>query len=167
MYNIGIDFGGSHVAIGVVTNKGKIIEQIEKNFTIQEKQDVINVGIKFIVKTIKKLKEKYEFNKIGIGIAGSISNGIVLRAVNFGIENYNIKQVLEKKLNLEVRVKNDAKCACIAEYKYGDIKNHKNVLFLTLGTGIGGSYIYHGKLMEGFSAEGFEFGHTIIHKRWN
>lgn len=136
MYNIGIDFGGSHIAIGVVTNRGKIVEQFEKNFTVQEKQDLINIGIKFIVKTVKKLKEKYEFSKVGIGIAGSISNGTILRAVNFGIENYNIKQILEKKLNIEVEVKNDATCACIAEYKFGNIKKYKDVLFLTLGTGI-------------------------------
>ena len=165
--NIGIDLGGSHVAIGIVTNEGKIIEQFEKNFTVEEKKNLINVAIDFIVDTVNSLKEKYKFYKIGLGMAGSISNGIILKSVNLGVENFNIKQILENKLNLEVRVKNDAKCACIAEYKFGGIKQYKNVLFLTLGTGIGGSYIYNGELMEGNMADGFEFGHMIIHKRCN
>lgn len=165
--NIGIDLGGSHVAIGVVTDKGEIIEQFEKNFTIEEKKNLINVAIDFIVDTVNSLKEKYKFNRIGLGMAGSISNGIILKSVNLGVENLNIKQILEEKLNIEVRVKNDAKCACMAEYKFGGIQNYKNVLFLTLGTGIGGSYIYHGNLLEGETADGFEFGHMIIHKRWN
>ena len=165
--NIGIDLGGSHVAIGVVTDKGEIIDQFEKDFTLEEKKDLINVAIGFIVETVNILREKYIFYKIGLGVAGSISNGIILKSVNLRIENLNIKQILEEKLNIEVRVKNDAKCACIAEYRFGESKKYNNVLFLTLGTGIGGSYIYQGKLMEGEQSDGFEFGHMIIHKRRN
>lgn len=166
---IGIDLGGSHVAIGAVSPNGKILEQFEKDFTIKEKRDLLNVAIKYMVETIEHLKKKYSFRKIGLGVAGTISKGIIVRSVNLGIENFDIKTVLEAKTNLEVRVKNDAKCAAIAEYLFGNFdrfgdggKKYKNVLFLTLGTGIGGSYIYQGKLMEGTIFEGFEFGHMII-----
>ena len=165
MVNIGIDLGGSHVAIGVVNSRGKILEQYEKDFTIEEKKNLINVAIEFIVKTVNNLKTKYEFSKIGLGMAGSFSNGTVLKCVNLGIQNYNIKQTLEEMLSIQVNVRNDAKCACIAEYKFGGIKQYKQVLFLTLGTGIGGSYIYNGKLQEGAYADGFEFGHMIIKAR--
>jgi len=160
--NIGIDLGGSHVAIGVVTKNGQIIEMFEKDFTVQEKLDLINVSIEYIDKIIKKIKNIYEFDKIGIGMAGAISNGIVVKSVNLNIENFNIKKVLEEKTKLVVHVKNDAKCAAIAEYKYGGLTKFKNILFLTLGTGIGGAYIYNGKLMEGTIFEGMEIGHTII-----
>ena len=95
-------------------------------------------------------------------MAGAISNGVIIRSVNLGVENFNIKKVLEEKTGLVVNVKNDAKCAAIAEYKFGDINQYKNVLFLTLGTGIGGAYIYNGKLMEGSIFDGSEFGHMII-----
>ena len=159
---IGIDLGGSHVAIGAVSPNGKILEQFEKDFTIKEKRDLLNVAIKYMVETIEHLKKKYSFHKIGLGVAGTISKGIIVRSVNLGIENFDIKTVLEAKTNLEVRVKNDAKCAAIAEYLFGNFdrfgdggKKYKNVLFLTLGTGIGGSYIYQGKLMEGTIFEGF------------
>ena len=160
--NIGIDLGGSHVAIGVVNKTGKIIEMFEKDFTVKEKLNLINIAINYIVDITNSLKNKYEFDKIGIGMAGTISNGIVVKSVNLGIENYNIKKILEEKTNLNINVKNDAKCAAIAEYKFGDLKKFKNVLFLTIGTGIGGAYIYNGKLMEGSIFEGMEIGHTII-----
>lgn len=160
--NIGIDLGGSHVAIGVVNKTGKIIEMFEKDFTVKEKLNLINVAINYIVDITNSLKNKYKFEKIGIGMAGAISNGIVVKSVNLGIENYYIKKILEEKTNLIINVKNDAKCAAIAEYKFGDLKKFKNVLFLIIGTGIGGAYIYNGKLMEGSIFEGMEIGHTII-----
>ena len=160
--NIGIDLGGSHVAIGVVTETGEILEIFEKDFTIEEKLDLINVAICYMEKIINNLRNKYEFDKIGIGMAGAISNGIVIKSVNLGIENFNIKKVLEEKTKLIINIKNDAKCAAIAEYKFGDLKMYNNVLFLTIGTGIGGAYIYNGNLMEGSVFEGMEIGHTII-----
>ena len=99
-----------------------------------------------------------------MGIAGTISNGIIVKSVNLGIENYNIKEAIEREVNTEVVVKNDAKCASIAEYNLGSCKKYKNVVFLTLGTGIGGSYIYNGSLMEGSIFEGMEVGHMVIEK---
>lgn len=160
--NIGIDLGGSHVAIGVVTKDGEILEIFEKDFTVEEKLDLINVAICYMEKIINNLRNKYDFDKIGIGMAGAISDGIVIKSVNLGIENFNIKKILEEKTKLVVNIKNDAKCAAIAEYKFGDLKMHNNVLFLTIGTGIGGAYIYNGNLMEGSFFEGMEIGHTII-----
>ena len=116
----------------------------------------------YILEIVNKLKEKYEFTKFGLGMTGSISKGKVLKSVNLGIKEYDITGKLENATGLKVNVKNDAKCAAIAEYKFGKCKNYKNVLFLTLGTGIGGAYIYQGNLMEGSVFEGFEFGHMII-----
>lgn len=160
--NVGIDLGGSHVAIGVVNKNGIILEQFEKDFTIKEKENVLHVAIKYIVDTIRELKHKYELIEFGIGMAGSISNGTILRSVNLGVENYDIKTELEAKTGLTVHIKNDAKCAAIAEYKYGNIKQYNNIIFLTLGTGIGGAFIHNGTLMQSGVAEGYELGHTII-----
>lgn len=159
---VGIDLGGSHVSVGVVNLEGIILEQYEKDFTIKEKENILPVAIEYIVNIIKKIRQKYEFLEFGLGIAGTISNGIILRSVNLGINKYDIKTELENKTGLCVRVKNDAKCACIAEYKYGDIKKYKNIIFLTLGTGIGGAFIYHGDLMQSDVADGYELGHMVI-----
>ena len=160
--NIGIDLGGSHVAIGVVDNKGQILEQFEKDFTIEEKKNVLPVAIRYIVDTLRELKQNYDFLEFGLGMAVAISDGVILRSVNLGVENYDIKTELENRTGLSVHIKNDAKCAALAEYKYGDLKEYNNIVFLTLGTGIGGAYIYHGSLMQSDYREGYELGHMII-----
>lgn len=162
--NIGVDIGGSHIAIGAVTNDGEIIDAFDKYFTKEEKENLAEITVNFIVQNVEILKEKYLIKKIGIGVAGTVCNGVIVKSVNLDIKNFDIKNILEKKLNIEVTVKNDAKCASIAEYKFGKCKQYKNVLFLTLGTGIGGSYIYEGKLLEGAIYDGLEFGHIVIEK---
>ena len=162
--NIGIDLGGSHVGIGVVDNNGRILEKFEKDFSVEEKKELKNVAIQYIVDIVNKLKEKYEFSKVGLGVAGTVSNGVILKSVNLGIKNFDMKKELEKRIGVNVIIKNDAKCAAIAEYEFGDLKLYDNILFLTLGTGIGGAYIYEGKLLEGTNYDGFEYGHMIINK---
>lgn len=160
--SIGIDLGGSHVAIGVVDGRGKILEQFEKDFTVKEKENVLPVAVRFIVDTLRELKQKYDLLEFGLGMAGAISDGVILRSVNLGVENYDIKTELESKTGLSVHIKNDAKCAALAEYRYGDIKQFNNIVFLTLGTGIGGAIIYQGTLMHSDCTEGYELGHMII-----
>ena len=162
--NVGIDLGGSHVAIGIVNNEGKILEQFEKDFTMKEKENIMPVAVRYIVDTIRELKQKYDLLEFGLGMAGAIENGVILRSVNLGVQNYDIKTELESKTGLSVHIKNDAKCAALAEYDYGDIKQFNNIIFLTLGTGIGGAFIYHGTLMQSDCAEGYELGHMIIKK---
>ena len=160
--DVGVDLGGSHVAIGVVDYEGRIIEQFEKDFSVEEKRDVLNVAINYIVDVVNCLKKKYMLDEFGVGMAGTIQNGVVLRSVNLGVRNFDLKTELENRTGLTVFVKNDAKCAALAEYRFGDIKEFNNIIFLTLGTGIGGAFIYNGKLMYSNCAEGYELGHMII-----
>ena len=163
---IGIDLGGSHIAIGVINDENKIIDKYEKDFTEGEKTKILDVIENYIIETINKLSQKYDFNDIGIAIPGVAKDGIILKTVNLGINNYNIAEKIYDKTGKNVTVRNDAKCACLAEYdnlikKDKDFRK-KNILFLTIGTGIGGGVIYNGKLLEGNQFEGFELGHTTI-----
>ena len=163
---IGIDLGGSHIAVGVVDNNNELIEKVEKDFSEEDKMDIITVTQKFIVENVKIFEENYEIESIGIAVPGVAKNGVIIKTVNLGINNYDIKSSLEEKLQKKVNVRNDGKCACIAEYK-NLIKEDKtienaNILFLTIGTGIGGGIIYNGKLLEGHTYEGYELGHMII-----
>lgn len=159
---IGIDIGGSHVSVGVVNEKGEILEQFEKDYTEKEKENLIYVAENFIDQVVNSLKSKYDIKIVGIAIPGTISNGVIIRSVNLKVENYDIKNNLERRLNLPVLVRNDAKCAALAEYKYGKYNKEKNVLFLALGTGIGGAFINNGNLVSGTVFDGYEFGHMVL-----
>lgn len=163
---IGIDLGGSHIAIGVVNYNNELIDKIEKDFSEEDKMDIVTIIENYIVENINIFKEKYEIESVGIAIPGVAKEGVIIKTVNLGINNYDIKSSLEEKIKIPIIIRNDGKCACIAEYK-NIIKEDRslqnaNILFLTIGTGIGGGIIYNGKLLEGHEFEGYELGHMII-----
>ena len=162
---IGIDLGGSHIGFGVIENDN-IIEQFEKDFTDEDKAHIIEVIESYIIEKVKEIEQKYKIENIGIAVPGSVKDGIILKMVNLGIYNYNIKQKLEESLNKPISVRNDAKCACIAEFNDIVKKDAKysnaNIVFLSIGTGIGGGVIYNGKLLEGHNFDGYEIGHMVI-----
>ena len=166
---IGIDLGGSHIGIGVINDEDQIIEAFEKDFTEEDKNNIVDVIEEYIVKTVKEIEDMYDIESIGIAVPGATKNGVILKTVNLGIENYNIAKALQEKLNKPINVKNDAKCACLAEYKnilkksnFGTKEKEMSLIFLGIGTGIGGAIIYNGKLLEGHNFEGAEFGHMVI-----
>lgn len=161
---IGIDLGGSHIAIGIVDNKGFIIEKIEKRIMANEKKDIKKFIEAYIVENVKELTKKYKVAEIGIAVPGTINGTEIVKSVNLGVKNYNLVQNLKKEINLPIKIRNDAKCAAIAESKIGALKQYKRSVFLTLGTGIGGAVIIDGKLLNTGDLSGCEFGHMIIQK---
>lgn len=165
---IGIDLGGSHIAIGVIDNKGFIVEKIEKRLMSKEKKDIKNSIEKYIVQNIKEFAKKYMITEVGIAIPGTVDNNTyeIINSVNLGISNYKLVDILNKKIALpiKIRLRNDAKCAALAENKIGALKDYKRSIFLTLGTGIGGAVIINDKLLDTGELPGCEFGHIIIEK---
>lgn len=161
---IGIDLGGSHIAIGVVNNKGMIIEKTEKRILDKEKERILDVIEQYITVHVNTLAQKYKITNVGIAIPGTIEKGKIIKSVNLGIENYAIVEKLQKNLQIPIQIQNDAKCAAIAEDKYGILKSYQRSIFLTLGTGIGGAVFLHHELLDTGTLPGCEFGHVIIQK---
>ena len=161
---IGIDLGGSHVAIGVVDNDGIIIEKKERRILAKEKKDICSFIEDYIVENVKEIMQKHKITSIGIAIPGTINKTTIIKSVNLGLENYNIVDNLKEKLNLPITIKNDAKCAALAENKYGSLKNYTRSIFLTLGTGIGGAVIINNELLNTGDLPGMEVGHMVIKK---
>ena len=161
---IGIDLGGSHIAIGVVDSNGKILEKVEKRITAQEKNKIRKVVEDYIIEKVEGFTKQYKITEIGMAIPGTIKNGIVTKSVNLGLKNYDIVGNLNKNITFPIKVANDAKCASLAENKYGALKSYERSIFLTLGTGIGGAVIIHNQLLDTGDLPGCEFGHMIIEK---
>lgn len=162
---IGIDIGGSHIGIGLVDNNGSIILKEEK--FIVEKTNIEELIEKFIIENVIKITSNYEVESIGIAVPGTILENKIVKAVNLGLENYDLASKLEEKLKIKVKLRNDAKCAALAEQKYGELASYENSVFLCIGTGVGGAVIYNNKLLEAKNVPGFEFSHTIIQKNGN
>ena len=159
---IGVDIGGSHVAIGIV-NKDKIINktEVEISSNIIEIEEFIT---KYIVNYIEEVKKKESVELIGIATPGNAKNGIIYEIVNLGIKEFNITKELQQYYNVPILVRNDAKCAAMVEKIYGSLKTYEDAVFLCLGTGIGAGVFLDNKLLVPKKNTGFEIGHMIIEK---
>lgn len=172
---VGIDFGGSHIALGLIDSNNEIIKYYEKDFTAEDKKEIIHIIENFIINHICLLEKEYVIEHIGVAVPGATNNGVIVKTVNLEINNYDIASSLKNLLKnisinnlneISINVRNDAKCACIAEY-YNMVKKDKklesaNIVFLSIGTGIGGGVIYNGKLLQGHQYDGYELGHIVI-----
>ena len=161
---IGVDIGGSHIAVGVINNSGVIVEKVEKRLTQSEKRNIKKSIEDYITEYVNLFIEKYKIDEMGIAIPGTQIDGVAISTGNLGINNYNIVERLKEKIKLPIKINNDAKCAAIAENQYGCLKGYDRSIFLTLGTGIGGAAFLDNKLLKAGNRPGYEFGHMVIDK---
>lgn len=171
---IGIDLGGSHVAIGLVDEHYEIIEKRTYYMTDRKQENIEDYIIQSIVHGINEIlnstnKRLEEIESIGIASPGNSKNGIIKNIVNLGIKEFNISERLTESLGMEtfnipIKVKNDGKCAALAEKKYGSLKDYRDCIFLCIGTGIGGAAFIDNKFLQPERNDGFEFGHMVIKK---
>ena len=161
---VGIDLGGSHIAIGVVDKDGRIIEKNERTLKGEDRKEIPNIIETYIIDNVNKFLKEYEITNIGIAIPGTVTKDTVIKSVNLGLKDYKIVENLSEKIKLPISVRNDAKCAALAEDKYGCLRKYKRCVFLTLGTGIGGAVVINGKLLDTGELPGCEFGHMTIQK---
>lgn len=156
---IGVDLGGTNIKFGLVDN-GKIIRKIKMK--TEASKGVSNI-MKKMITGISLVKEGYKIEGIGIGSPGPLDykRGIIINPPNLPFKNFNLKKAIQEKFKTKVEVENDAKCATLAEKKYGKGKHLKNFIVLTIGTGVGSGIILDGKLYHG-NMFATEIGHMII-----
>lgn len=167
---IGVDIGGSHVGVGLLNDRGTFITKKEKDLNnIEKKENYSEILVENIIDLITKaLEEKKvditEIELIGIAVPGIVSETHIIKAENLHIKNFNIVAEINKFFNVPIYLRNDAKCAALAEKSRGGLQKCDDAIFVTLGTGIGGAVFLGGKLLKPREYEGFEIGHTVIQK---
>jgi glucokinase len=161
-YVIGLDVGGTKIAAGTVDNKGKIVKKI--TLPTETKR-----GKKIILKNIITAASKVWLpgvSAIGVGMAGQcdFKNGVFLSGPNFpkNFKNINIEKFLSREFQVPVHLDNDARIFTLAESVFGAGRGFKNIIGLTLGTGIGGGIMIDGKILRGKNNTAGEIGHTTI-----
>ena len=158
---IGIDIGGSHIAVATVDRSGKIIEKMEQD--IEKREGIAQYILDYVDKAIEKLIQTADIEEIGIALPGNPKEGTITNLVNLGIDKINL-QGISKKYNIPLKCINDAKASARAEKEYGSLKDTKDGVFLCLGTGIGGAVFLNHQLLQANRNPGFEIGHMIIEK---
>ena len=164
---IGVDIGGTSVKLGLVSEKGRVL--LRDNF-LTPKGSGRKALLDKLVTHIELLKKEAKYRKlklagVGIGAPGPIDveRGFVYTFPNIpGWDNTPLKDILKKKVKIPVFVDNDANAMAWGEYCFGAGKGAKNILALTLGTGIGGGIVLDGKLFHGPHYSAAEIGHMVV-----
>ncbi|MCM1334413.1 MAG: ROK family protein [Bacteroides sp.] len=166
MYNIGIDLGGTNIKVGVVDERGEIVgkSNIKTNLPRPSEEIAESIAEGVRLACADAGIEVSAVNSIGIGTPGTANRntGVVLYSCNLDFHDFALGKILSQKLGTEVFVENDANAAAFGEVVNGAGKGYKNVVVVTLGTGVGGGIIIDGKIYTGFNFCGAELGHTVI-----
>ena len=164
-YAFGVDIGGTTCKIGFFETTGKMIDKWEiKTNTENNGESILSDVAKAVDnKLAQEAISKDDVQGIGIGVPGPVdSQGIVHRCVNLGWGVVNVAEELESLTGLKVKVGNDANVAALGEMWQGGAKGCKDVIMVTLGTGVGGGIIVDGKIVAGFNGAGGEIGHITV-----
>lgn len=164
-YVFGVDIGGTTVKIGIFTDDGKLLDKWEIPTRTDE-------GGKYILSDIAESVEdrrvemgidKKDVLGVGMGVPGPVrTDGTVLRCVNLGWGIFNVEEELSKLTGYVVKAGNDANMAALGEMWQGGGKGHRNIVMVTLGTGVGGGIIINGKMISGVNGAGGEIGHICV-----
>ena len=167
MYTIGIDLGGTNIAVGLVDESYKIVRKRSVETKAFREADEI---VEDMAAVCKKLCDDEgisidEIESVGIATPGTANRdtGVVKYANNLPFRNYPIAEKLKEFFPVKkVIIANDADAAAYGEVVAGAGKGHKDFIMITLGTGVGGGIVADGKLYSGFNFAGGELGHMVI-----
>jgi len=165
---VGIDLGGTNIKIGLFDSELKLISKTSVATKVDMGPEVV---IDKMAQTAKKLLVEAGLSlqdvvAVGIGTPGpaKYTEGIIIKSTNMPtFKNVPICRMLNERLGAPIVFDNDANVACWGEYAVGAGKGVKDMVFFTLGTGIGGGIISNGELVHGCDENGAELGHMIIY----
>ena len=166
MYRIGIDLGGTNVAVGILDEENRMIASsgtpTRAGLGAESLLDDIAQCVMNALNFAGIFLE--ECAGIGIGTPGSCDTqcGVVHNAHNLGWENVPVCDMLRQRLGLPTFLANDADCAALGEVTAGSARGRSSALLITLGTGVGGGYVTEGTVRSGYRGLGGEFGHICI-----
>lgn len=165
-YVVGVDIGGTSVKNGLFDAEGNLIEKWELP---TRKENGGGLIMRDVAEAIEKQLrdkgvEKQNLLGVGVGVPGPVqTDGYVSLCPNLGWRDYNPDKVLSELLGgVPVKAGNDANVAALGEAFKGAAAGERNVVMLTLGTGVGGGIIVDGKMVAGVHGAGGELGHIVV-----
>jgi glucokinase len=152
---VGVDLGGTKILAGVVGADGRIRGTVERPTPTTSEEallDALEAAVRELISA--------DTLAVGFGVPARVDSrsGIVLGAVNVPLHDLVLGAEMGRRLGLPVGVENDASAAALAEFTHGAGRGSRDMLMLTLGTGVGGGVVIGGKLYRGWT----ELGHTVI-----
>ena len=166
MYYLGIDLGGTNIAVGVVDEDCKIVAKANSSTATDNAEQIADAMAQTAREALKKAGLTLaDVPWVGLGSPGTVNkaNGLIEYANNLPFLNTPMQKMLSERLEGKpVYMENDANAAAFGEYMAGALKDAKVAMAITLGTGVGGGVIIDGKIFSGSNFAGAELGHTVI-----
>ena len=167
MYRIGVDLGGTNIAVGIIDENNKIVAKASRKTKAPRAAELIFDDMAEAIK--EAMDQIYITNadviSIGVGTPGSVNKGeeLIEFANNLGFNNVPAYKLLRERTGFDkVYFDNDANCAALGEAIAGCGQGVKNFVMVTLGTGVGSGIIVNGKLVTGMNYAAGEMGHMVI-----
>lgn len=166
MYRIGIDLGGTNIAVGVVDGHHRIVAEASLPAGAHRPAEQV---VADMCRAVELALDKAGLTpadcaSIGVGTPGNCDpeRGVVVRAYNLNWFDVPVCAMLTAHFGLPARLSNDANCAALAETVAGAAVGCRNMMLITLGTGVGGGIIVDGRIVSGLGGAGGEPGHSLL-----
>ncbi|MCM2588962.1 ROK family glucokinase [Rossellomorea marisflavi] len=164
---VGVDLGGTTTKIAFLSTYGEILHkwEIPTDKSDSGKHIIVHIAKSIDAKLEQLDVEKEQLIGIGMGAPGPVEmrRGIIYEAINLGwSENTPLKDLIEKETGLPAVIDNDANCAALGEMWKGAGNGAKDLVCVTLGTGVGGGVITKGEIVHGIRGAGGELGHITV-----
>ena len=164
-YCFGVDIGGTTIKMGLFSADGNLLEKWEittrrENGGEKVPQDIAD---SINAKCSEKGINKDDVTGVGIGVPGPVTgDGTVMKCANLGWDIFNVNEKMSSLTGLVCKAVNDANAAALGELWKGSGKGWKNLVFVTLGTGVGGGIVIDGEIIHGIHGGGGEIGHIVV-----
>jgi len=162
---IGVDLGGTKIATGVCDETGRILIRDVRPTEAHKGTETVIDNIKASIRHVwQQLGPDCEIRGIGVGSPGPLSSkeGIVYSSPNLGWDHVPIRQILKDEFGVRVELGNDANVAGLAEWRFGAGEQCRNMIYVTVSTGIGGGIIVEKQLLLGSLDFAGEIGHITV-----
>ena len=162
-YVFGVDIGGTTVKLGLFDVEGNVLDKWEIPTRTENDGTLILPDIADSIREKMQQMDRDAVIGVGVGAPGPVdAEGVIHRAANLGWGTFSIKDTLEGLLNMPVMAGNDANVAALGEMWMGGGQGCKDLVVVTLGTGVGGGIIINGKMLTGATGAGGEIGHIHV-----
>ncbi|MBV9611342.1 MAG: ROK family protein [Acidobacteriaceae bacterium] len=164
-YAIGIDLGGTNLRVAAIDSDGALIDRVSAPVIYSSGPEHVVRKICEVVTEVRSRAGASGLRGVGIGVPGfiDIDAGVVEGAANLpGFQGFPIRDAVQKALGTPIILENDANAAALGEMWMGAGRNVKDLILITLGTGIGGGIVVDGNVLHGFLGMAGELGHMTI-----
>jgi glucokinase len=164
-YSIGVDLGGTNLRAAAISKDGEILDKLGVDTNAAGGREAVIADIVNSITTLRGKQAGHRLAGVGIGVPGFIliEKGFILGSNNLPyLEDFPVRDEIEKRLGTPVILENDANAAALGEKWMGTGRDVQDLVLLTLGTGVGGGIISEGRIVHGFLGMAGELGHITV-----